>query len=269
MKLIKQLIILFLLSSSILISEIIEQIYVVVNDDIITMLDYETEIDNYKNQMKRSGQKVEKNYTYLILTNMINNYLIKQDAKDKGISVTDDDVNAQINHIMRLNNITDKEQFKIVVEAQGMKYDDFFEKQKYGLYYQNLLYRVITVNEPTFEEIKEYYNHNKKKFKLGKALIRASHILIKKDKGMPFKEIMDKKKIADNIAEQIKGGLSFDEAAKKHSEDEISKNVKGDLGFIEGDDMPDEFMAEIKKLKKDEISKVISTRIGFHIIKVT
>ncbi len=105
------------------------------------------------------------------------------------------------------------------------------------------------------EEMKKFYEENKEKFKTG-AQVKASHILVKGEQD------------AQSILAQLKSGGSFEELARKNSLDG-SAAKGGDLGWFSSGAMVPEFDAAAFKLKEGEISEVIKTQYGFHIIKVT
>ena len=99
--------------------------------------------------------------------------------------------------------------------------------------------------------------------------IRASHIFIsyktdsaKTDTAAALKKIEDIKK-------QLDEGADFAELAKKYSEDPGSRENNGDLGFFPRRSMVKEFDEAAFNLKKGEISNIVQTRYGFHIIKLT
>jgi hypothetical protein len=73
---------------------------------------------------------------------------------------------------------------------------------------------------------------------------------------------------ADAILKQLKEGASFEELARKESEDKNSKDAGGDLGFFSRGQMVKEFEDAAFALKVGEISGIVKTRYGFHLIKV-
>jgi peptidyl-prolyl cis-trans isomerase SurA len=99
--------------------------------------------------------------------------------------------------------------------------------------------------------------------------IRASHILIDfKVDSAKTDTVAARKKIED-IQRQLKNGADFAEMAKKYSDDEGTKSNNGDLGFFERRMMIKEFDEAAFNLKKGEISDIVKTRFGFHLIKLT
>jgi peptidyl-prolyl cis-trans isomerase SurA len=99
--------------------------------------------------------------------------------------------------------------------------------------------------------------------------LQASHILIDfKDKGGEIDTVSAREKI-DSILAMARGGEDFAKLAAEYSEDPGSKEKGGDLGFFERRMMVKEFDEAAFNLDTNQISDVIKTNFGFHIIKVT
>ena len=110
-------------------------------------------------------------------------------------------------------------------------------------------------SEVESNEIKSYYENNKQEF-VSPFRLRASHILLRS------------RKEADEMLKRIKKGESFEELAKKHSLDPTA--VKGgDIGYFRKGQLIPEIEEAAFALKKDEISDIIQSTFGFHVIKVT
>jgi len=78
-----------------------------------------------------------------------------------------------------------------------------------------------------------------------------------------------KKRAAEALSKIKKDNMPFEEAAKKYSDDEGSKNIGGALGNFEKNAMPEAFSKATFAMKVGEISDVVETPRGFHIIKRT
>jgi len=104
-------------------------------------------------------------------------------------------------------------------------------------------------------ELQEFYKKNLDKFKTGDQ-IKASHILVKSEAE------------AKEIEKQLKGGASFEELAKKHSIDGAAPKG-GDLGWFGKGSMLPDFEKVAFSLKEGQISGIVPTKFGYHIIKVT
>ena len=107
----------------------------------------------------------------------------------------------------------------------------------------------------TDADLQKFYEQNKEKFKTGEQ-VHASHILVKTGKE------------AQDILAQIKKGGNFEELAKKHSIDGAAAKG-GDLGWFGKGSMIPEFEKVVFGLKEGELSGVVKTQFGYHIIKLT
>jgi len=83
------------------------------------------------------------------------------------------------------------------------------------------------------------------------------------------KRKLQKRKKAEEVLQMIKSGQSFEKLAQKYSEDETTKQKSGDLGYFRKGQMVKEFEDAAFSLNIGEISSVVKTSYGFHIIKVT
>jgi len=129
--------------------------------------------------------------------------------------------------------------------------------------------------------VEKYYKDNKENFRRPTAY-RASHVLI-----MPFSpELIKNSKIEDlrnnekelrvkarekilEIQEQLKRGVDIAELATKYSHDESTSKNGGDLGFFYAEAVEKSFTDAVAKLKIGEISDIVETKFGFHLIKLT
>ncbi len=120
----------------------------------------------------------------------------------------------------------------------------------------------------TDDELKVVYQQNIQQFQVPNR-VHAEHILLLTTTGKTDAEVAEiKKKAEDILAQAKKKGANFEDLAKKYSEDPGSKAKGGDLGWVlQGQTVP-EFEKAAFSLNKGEISDLIKTQYGFHIIKV-
>ncbi|MEC7641634.1 MAG: peptidylprolyl isomerase, partial [Nitrospinota bacterium] len=132
----------------------------------------------------------------------------------------------------------------------------------------------------TDAEVKMLYDTNIDKFKRPKSF-HTRHILIphfsrkdlndvgKDDMGEKQRELSEQSmKKAQKILAELQGGADFEALAKEYSKDEESANKGGDLSFIYKGIFPPEFDDAVEKLKPQEISDVVTTVAGHHIIQL-
>lgn len=119
------------------------------------------------------------------------------------------------------------------------------------------------------EDLRAYYTQNEARFTAPEER-RASHILIKAERGAPAAEIAAAKARAQALLAQArKNPADFAELARKNSQDPGSAEKGGDLGFFGRGAMVKPFEEAAFGLKKGEISDLVQSDFGFHIIEVT
>jgi peptidyl-prolyl cis-trans isomerase C len=126
---------------------------------------------------------------------------------------------------------------------------------------------VSTAPAPSDAECREFYDKNPDKFKQDES-VRASHILFRVDENADAttkKKVMDQ---AQSVLKAARSGADFAELAKKHSADG-SAQQGGDLNFFTHGQMVPAFDQAAFALKPGEISDIVTTQFGYHIIKVT
>jgi len=130
----------------------------------------------------------------------------------------------------------------------------------------NALKGQVTVGD---KDLKDYYEANINRFKAAEER-RASHILVKVDPKAPQAEIDKAKAKAESLLEQArKAPAGFAELAKKNSDDPGSAAQGGDLEFFGRGAMTPPFDAAVFAMKQGEISNLVKTDFGFHIIQLT
>ncbi|MGZ3237926.1 MAG: peptidylprolyl isomerase, partial [Burkholderiaceae bacterium] len=124
----------------------------------------------------------------------------------------------------------------------------------------------VTVND---DEIKAYYEQNKKRYSVEEQR-RASHILITVNKSASDKDKAAAKAKAEGLLAQVRKDPSrFGKLAKENSQDPGSAERDGDLGFFEKGMMVKPFEDAAYKLKQGEISDLVQSDFGYHIIQLT
>lgn len=185
------------------------------------------------------------------LDNLITQELIAQEAKAKSITVTDADVDSEIELIKK--GFPSEEEFTATLAQYNMTLETLKKDTKVNLTIRKILEPKTDV---TAEEIQQFYDANKATLGTPEE-IQASHILVAT------------KEEADEILAALKKGDDFAAIAKEKSTDPGSKDKGGDLGFFGRGAMVPEFEAAAFALKVNEISAVVQTEHGFHIIKKT
>lgn len=122
--------------------------------------------------------------------------------------------------------------------------------------------------EANAEKISTYFNEHISEYVKDEE-IRASHILVKVAPGLSADEKTALKDKADKILARVKGNEDFAEVAKKESDDTGTKEKGGDLNYFTAGMMVEEFSKAAFALKPGEISGLVESPFGYHIIKLT
>ena len=119
------------------------------------------------------------------------------------------------------------------------------------------------------KEVKDYFSNNIKRYQASQQR-KAKHILFNLRSDMKPDEILKIEKKALNILKKVKKNpKSFNENAKKYSQDAESSKNGGDLGFFSRGDMTKAFDDAVFSMSKNQISNLIMTEFGYHIIMLT
>jgi len=116
-------------------------------------------------------------------------------------------------------------------------------------------------------EIREYYDANRVKYS-EEDTFRARHIFFKINEKAPAADIKKAMLAALAVLAEANNGVNFIELAKKYSEDPAAAADGGDMGRFKRGDMMSELEGTIIAMKPGEISELVSTPLGFHIIKL-
>jgi len=134
---------------------------------------------------------------------------------------------------------------------------------RYGLVDVNQMRQNVQISE---DQLKAQYQLNIQQYQVPNR-VHVEHILLF-TKGKTDAEVAEIKKKAEDVLKQVKKGGNFEDLAKKYSEDPGSKDKGGDLGWIIEKQTVPEFEKAAFSLSKGQVSDLVQTVYGFHIIKV-
>jgi peptidyl-prolyl cis-trans isomerase D len=125
------------------------------------------------------------------------------------------------------------------------------------------------IDDVTFDEneLEKYHRRHLDQFEILEK-IKASHILIKVDEGTDEAVRAEKKAFAEKLLEEVKAGKDFAELARVNSDDAASAVKGGNLGYFTRGSMVKPFEQAAFNMKPGDISDVVETTFGYHIIKV-
>ncbi|WP_343337231.1 Foldase protein PrsA [Terrisporobacter petrolearius] len=204
-----------------------------------------------------------------VLSFIIDNEVAYQDAQKQNLKIEDSEVNEKFDQLKDALNTNPL--YKEKLEKAGVTEDFLKEQIKKDLvvakYKENFI-KDITISD---KEMEAYYNNHKDQFNIEE--VKASQILIStldKDNKEVSKEEKEKlKEKAQSVLDKIKNNEDFANLAKEYSDDKNSGKDGGDLGYFAKSDKNVEFTKEVFKLDTNQVSNLIETPYGYHIVKVT
>lgn len=191
---------------------------------------------------------------------------------DTTIVVTDDDVEAFIDQQIQaqIQQFGSEEALENALNALGGNIPtlkEFYTKQaRTSLLIERLNYKTVTEITPTRSEIESFYKTYKDSIPPVPKVFDISHIL--RTPSRPPEVVAAKKSLIDSLMLLIRDGADFTELAKKHSDDTFTGVNGGDLGWFEPGEFLPEFESAIADLDSGEVSGIVETQIGFHIIQL-
>jgi peptidyl-prolyl cis-trans isomerase C len=157
-----------------------------------------------------------------------------------------------------------------MLAEEGRNYNDLIQQFKESMVYDKFIDSQIGDQiKVTEEDAKKFYDENQKTLFESPEQVRASHILIKSEPNEPNEVRQKAKEKIQNILAQLKAGGDFAELAKKMSEDPTTAPNGGDLEYFPKGEMEGPFDKAAFELPVGQLSDIIETNYGFHILKVT
>ena len=254
-------------------AEVVDKIVAVVNDEIITLTEFNTAFepylknieDNYKGKDKEAIINQAKES---FLKRLVDNLLIEQEAKKAGMGIVikDEEVMDVIRDMMAKKK-SNMEDFKKNLAREGtslesLKKDIRSQMMRIRLLRREIKSKVIVSDE----EIGEYYNKNRQDYE-GKEAVRLKQIFLAIPAKADKKTKVKIKEEAGQLRKRVLAGESFELLAVKYSQGPGAAQG-GDIGFIEKGTIIAAVESVAFNLPMEQVSEVIESGIGFHIIKV-
>ncbi|MEW6235100.1 MAG: peptidylprolyl isomerase [Candidatus Omnitrophota bacterium] len=234
-------------------------------------------LEQIQAQLRQMGGQVtpdvrEKANTLLFnesMNTLISINLLKQKAEEQKLKVEKEDVDKQIEEIKA--SLPANMKLEDALASSNMTEEDLRKQIQTGdqLLYKKVIDRNIKKPEaPTEKDIKDFYDKNPASFQ---EKVHASHILLQFPKDGSVTEAQKKElntKLAAIRADIQSGKIKFEDAAKQYS-DCPSKQKGGDLGLFQRGQMVPEFEKAAFDAKVGDLTDIVETKFGYHIIKVT
>ncbi|MBN1155079.1 peptidylprolyl isomerase [candidate division KSB1 bacterium] len=263
---------LFIAQTSVYPQQVIDKIVAIVDDDIILQSELLQYSLNLAFQMKVDPRVDQQKFTELqsnVLNNMINQKIFLTKAEEDTIEVNEREVDNMLeSQIERMvSQLGSEEKLEEYMGAPISKIKrDFRDDVRDNLKVESLKAQFIRGIQISRREVNEFYSTMKDSLPNFKETVDISHILITEKPSIEAEKRALAK--ATEIRQRLESGEDFAEMAKQFSEDPGSKDRGGELGFFNRGEFIKEFEEAAFNLKPDQLSDVVQTEHGYHIIKL-
>ncbi len=246
-----------------------DRIEAVVNDDVITHRELETRTASVIKMLQRQKTMLPDRSVLerQVLERMISEMLQAQFAKETGLRIDDAMLDKTILRIAQQNKFDSVAAFRAKLEQEGTDFREFREEIRNEMISARLREREVdsklVINE---NEVDNYLSNQVRQEGKGEEL-QLAHILVVVPEQASADKIQTYRTRAEQALAKLKGGAPFNQVAAGYSDAQDALKG-GELGWRPIDRLPSLFAEVLQKMKPGEVSPVLRSPNGFHIIKL-
>lgn len=248
---------------------VIGQIVAVVNDDVITRHELDEQISTVERQLQKRGTPMPSHAALekQLLERMIMNKLLAQYAKETGVRVDDEQLNKALHRIAERNNFSSVNLLRAKLAKQGVDFDKFRDDIRNEIISSRLREREVDSKLIVSDSEVDNYLATPAG-KTGKNVeYHLAHIFVVIPEQASADKIRASEKRAAKALAELRRGANFAQVAAGFSDAKDALNG-GDLGWRPGDRISVGFLSVLEKMRPGEISPIMRTPNGFHIVKL-
>ncbi len=253
--------------------EAVDKIVAIVGDQVILASELAGQIQFVALQTGKEPktERELEEFQFEVLDQMISDQLFLIAArKDTAISVRDDEVDQALDERIAAisKNFLSEQAFLDAVAAEGLTLRDlrkrFQSEVRNQMLKQRFIQKKLSGVSISRHEVEQFYDQFRDSIPVQPEAVKMAHILLTVQ---PSSEVEDSvKELATRLRQQILDGADFAAVSEEHSSLGAGDNG-GDLGWISRDDVVEEFARPAFQLQVGDISGVVRTPFGFHVIK--
>jgi peptidyl-prolyl cis-trans isomerase SurA len=246
----------------------VDRIVAVVNDEVITQNELTDRVGLVTRQLERQGGQLPAGdvLTKQILERMINDLLQVQLAKEGGIKVDDATLDRTIERIAQENNLSTTD-FRAALERDGIRYSKFREDIRSEIVVARLREKEVENNVVVTDAEVETELAREAKQKTSDSEFRLAHILVLVPPQATSDQIESRRMKAVQALSELRRGSNFAQVAATYS-DAPDALQGGNLGWRSSARLPTLFTEILDRLQVGEVSDIIRSPNGFHIVKL-
>jgi peptidyl-prolyl cis-trans isomerase SurA len=246
----------------------LDSIVAIVDESVITERDLENRVKLIKLDFTRNNRRIpsESVLQRQVLEALINNSILSQEAKRRGIKITDGQLNQTMQRMAQQSNM-DLSEFRSSLLAEGLDYNQFRETVRGELVFSTLSrqygQRNASISDAEVDEFIKLSNSENSSFEY-----RLSHILIALPDAATPQQIQKAQSTASEILSQLDQGAIFEELANTFSSGDNALQG-GDLGWRKQAEIPSLFTASILTMEPGDYAGPFRSASGLHIVSFT
>jgi peptidyl-prolyl cis-trans isomerase C len=201
-----------------------------------------------------------------VLDEIVGTTLLFEESVRRGLAVSDTEAEQQVTQIR--SRYPDEERFTAALAASGVSRDRLKEGLRENLSIQKLVETDIVPKIAVTEaEQRAFYDQNPQQMQ-SPEMVRASHILVAVKADAPAADKAAARQKAESLLARVRAGEDFAALAGANSDDPSGKERGGDLSWIRRGQTVKPFEDAAFALQPGEVSGVVESQFGFHVIKV-
>lgn len=246
-----------------------DAIIAVVNNEVITRQELVERMKLVERRMKNQGIALppQAEFQRQLLERMIVDRAQMQLAKDYGIRVDDVMLDRAVARIAEQNKMSLQE-FRTRLESEGTPFVRFREEIREEIVMQRLREREVDNKIQITESEVDNHLAAEQGAAAGQQEYQLSHILIRTPENATPEQTAERRRRAEDVLRQLQAGGDFAKIAATYS-DATDALSGGDLGWRGQDRLPQLFVETVSNLKPGEVSPIVKSPNGFHIVKLS
>lgn len=249
-------------------AKVIDSIYVVVNDEVITKNEVKNRVEQVIQRMRAQGAQLPDtaDLQRQVVEAMIVERAQIQLAKEYGVKVDDTTLDRAIGRIAEGQKMT-VQAMRNQMEKEGLPFAQFREEIRNEIMLQQLREHEVDRKIQVSDAEVDTYLAAQKAAAAERVEMNISQILVGIPQNASPEQIAARKARADEVMRQLRTGADFAKIAATYS-DSPDALKGGEIGWRDPDRLPPLFAGELRKLKPGQVTPVIKSNTGFHIIKL-
>ncbi len=250
-------------------AKVIDSIHVVVNDEVITKNEVRNRVAQTVQNLKARNTQLPDQATLerQVVEAMIVERAQIQLAKEMGVRVDDRQLDSTIGRIAE-NQKMSVQEMRNQMEKEGMAYSQFRDDIRNEIMMQRLREHEVDSKIQVSEAEIDTYLTASKALAADKVEMNLAQILVAVPENASPEQIAARRARAEEVARQLRTGADFSKMAATYS-DSNDALKGGEIGWRDPDRLPPVFATELRKLKPGQVTQVIKTNVGFHILKMS